>query len=892
MKTNILNNSKHTDKLLKIIDLNQKGINYIINKSASAIDLGLSKSEFLEAFKDDVEKTASYLFDSLPIIYSVKESRVTEIHSLDNTIEGVFGSLVKDNIVTLCTVKFDLSNYVPMKKSDIATAIYENLFGINRKELLALGKAIEKYETTSDLVEKAVLFPSTILANKLIEKVGLQNNIFSSYRKNLNFKQLEEFNIAFNRSGIEDVIQNSTYISAKGIEQTIPAHKSFTSSAIEIANGIKNNKFKYIEAVEVDGDADISKVLKIINQLEALKINTEFKFTLKFRKLGNYSANGLFMQNGFIVAEDLRNTSALLHEIAHFVHMVSHIDNAFVNYMIAKLVPRVDLKAIEQIGGKKEYYLDSKEVLARALEIASLLASESGIVSFEDWEYGLIKSRSHYEMNEGIYFNFNSFDGETQLEMIELFKFFFDTSFGEVRKSNINNFSKINTNYRREKSDFVSIFQRVSNDSKNEKKALYSMVNGDNIQLIIDNKPIELSLEELVAKMLANLGYAGNHSSKAVEEEWAKVKEDKAKVCMTLIEAYKKEVSNREYIEFLIQLESLRIFDLLDYSVGLSCFSKMSVRSTVRKKIKELFPNGSYSSYTEWSGTSRRNIFELIEDKELLNDLDLVTSYIKVKPYMASDIAKLDGVSLDTVMRIGYFILDNMLGKRTFIPKICFEDFDFSLSFIKKEQSPETLRYVTEDLANNISFIEETLSLFSGHTLVNAFYWVGDKLKADADFMKSWIEKNSEIEKFAIKTVVDTINPKEVEPVLEVKTVEVKSAVKRTITKRTDTKSKKEPKAVEVKVEQNFEEILRNAKIQDFKHTRTGEELKLLKIEDKIEDFKSFNMYLIKNEIAYYSKFAKGFVVKNIEKLQGVAATATVLYSPEVLEVFAKGTLF
>ena len=152
------------------------------------------------------------------------------------------------------------------------------------------------------------------------------------------------------------------------------------------------------------------------------------------------------MENGFIVAEDLRNTSALLHEIAHFVHMVSHNDNAFVNYMIAKLTPRVDLKAIEQIGGKKEYYLDSKEVLARALEIASLLASESGIVSFENWEYGLIKSRSHYEMNEGIYFNFNSFDGETQLEMIELYKFFFDTSFGEVRKSNINNFSKINTN--------------------------------------------------------------------------------------------------------------------------------------------------------------------------------------------------------------------------------------------------------------------------------------------------------------------------------------------------------------------------------------------------------------------------------------------------------------
>ena len=48
MKTNILNNVKNIEKLLKIIDLNQKGINYVVNKSASAIDLGLSKSEFFQ----------------------------------------------------------------------------------------------------------------------------------------------------------------------------------------------------------------------------------------------------------------------------------------------------------------------------------------------------------------------------------------------------------------------------------------------------------------------------------------------------------------------------------------------------------------------------------------------------------------------------------------------------------------------------------------------------------------------------------------------------------------------------------------------------------------------------------------------------------------------------
>lgn len=887
MKTNILNNAKHTDKLIKIAELGKYGINYIINKSQTALDLNSTRGEFLTALKDDIEKTASYLCDSLPIIYSIKEGRVTEIQSLDNTTDAIFGTLLKDNKVTLCTVEFDLSKPTTMKKSDIATVIFENLFNINRKELLTLGKAIEKYETTSDLVEKAVLFPSTILANKLIEKVGQQNKLFSEYRKSLSFKQLEEFNITFNRSGIEDVIQNSTYISLKGIEQTISAHKSFSSAMVEIANGIKNNKFKYIEAVEVDGDADVSKVLKIINQIEALKINTNYKFTLKFRKLGNYSANGLFMQNGFIVAEDLRNTSALLHEIAHFVHMVSHPDNDFINYMIAKLTPRVSMESIESIGGKKEYYLDPKEVLARALEIASLLSSEVGIASFEDWEYGLIKSRSHYEMNEGIYFDFNSFDGETQLEMIELYKFFFDTSFGEVKNSNINNFSKIDTNYRRNKKDIVSVFKSINNNAKNEKKAIYSMVNGDNIQMIIDNKPYELSLEELIAKMLANLGYAGNHPARAMEEDWARVKEDKAKVCMTLIEAFKEESSNKEYIEFLIQLESLKVFDLLDYSVGLSGFSKMSVRTAVRKKIKELFPDGSYKSYVEWSGTCRRNLLELA-DSTLLNDLDLLTSYVKVKPYMANEISKLDGVTFETSMNIGIFMIDNMPDKKSFIPKVCFENHDFALELIKNDLTPEILRYVGEKLINNISFMNCALALFDGHSLYVAFQYVGEALRKDIDFMKFWIEKNSELVKFASKDAFDSINSKETEKVVEVKNkVEHKKTIK-------TNKATKKVEVVEIKIEQHFEEILKNAKIEDFKHTQTGEDLKVLKIEEKLDkkQFIEFNSYLIKNNIAYYSKWAKGFVIKNIEKVAVAASIYSVVYSSELLEVFASGKLF
>ena len=303
-----------------------------------------------------------------------------------------------------------------------------------------------------------------------------------------------------------------------------------------------------------------------------------------------------------------------------------------------------------------------------------------------------------------------------------------------------------------------------------------------------------------------------------------------------------------------------------------------------RKKIKEIFPEGSHNECSVWLSHCRKNLLKLA-DKENLNDIDLINSYVMVNPYVANEISKLDGISLDTALKIGFFMIENFPDKKSFIPKVCFEDFAFSIELVKKEKTPEMLRYLGENLTSNVQFMQQALSVFSGQSLVTAFYYVGSELTKDVDFMKYWIAKNPDLEKFADKTILALVNSKEVEVVVEVSN-EVEKPTKR---KRN---SKKETKVVEVKEEQDFEEILKNAKIEDFKHTQTGEELKVLKIKDKIEDFKSFNMYLIKNEIAYYSKYAKGFVVKNIEKLQGVAATTTALYSPEVLEVFAKGTLF
>ena len=65
-----------------------------------------------------------------------------------------------------------------------------------------------------------------------------------------------------------------------------------------------NKNTKYIESVEIDSDGDCNKALRMINQIERLKINSEYKFTLKIRKLGNLNARGVFFQSGMVVAED------------------------------------------------------------------------------------------------------------------------------------------------------------------------------------------------------------------------------------------------------------------------------------------------------------------------------------------------------------------------------------------------------------------------------------------------------------------------------------------------------------------------------------------------------------------------------------------------------------
>jgi len=104
-------------------------------------------------------------------------------------------------------------------------------------------------------------------------------------------------------------------------------------------------------------------------------------------------------------------------------------------------------------------------------------------------------------------------------------------------------------------------------------------------------------------------------------------------------------------------------------------------------------------------------------------------------------------------------------------------------------------------------------------------------------------------------------------PVVETISEEVWVKEKTTSRKNTKKETKKvsssNQKESSIDNDQKYENLIEDGQIVDFEHTRTGKILKVLKIEEKLssDEFKSFLHYLKVNNIAYYSKYAKGFVL-------------------------------
>ncbi len=898
MKSTLENVVKHETKLRNIVELNKIGSTIYTDSASEVLNAGCSKSEFIAALKKDIDKTSSDLIESYGILSTIKNGIVNEI-KVPETVENFFGTCYSqsENAVKLSGVKFNLNSNNPFpEKRILSESIYQNILDISKKELSQLSKAISLYEETNDEMKKAILYPSLNKADELIEKIGMINQKFNNFVKKMDYKQKNLFNTTFKRSGVTEVIQNSSYIDKDGIQQSIHNDKS---SLRRIASMLMNQSLKYIEAVEIDNDGDPSKVLTMIKQIERLKINSEYKFTLKIRKLGNLNARGVFFQSGLVVAEDYRDTSALLHEIAHLIHITNPAiyNNKFVNHMIKKLGDRYTTANLPELikphfDKKYAYYTDPKEIIARGLEIASLLAFEEGRFIQGDNEFHLIKSRAYYSEFEGIYFDFLSFDEEMKKEMLELYKMFYETSFGETFNSNIDNFIKIDTRYDRtyREKTFSDIMRENRQLEEKERKTLYTLVNLETLPVIIKNKG-SLQLKDIATKILLNISYCGGHNKSMTVKDWAKISIEKSKIVLSLLQSVKDDIGLAQYIVYLYELKNNKVIDSIANHVLLQGFS-MKSRLAIKKEMKEL---EDFSVFTELLNL-RSLILKtplLLADTELLSRKAFIYSLIDSNPSIIMFLHECEFIEADYTKCLLYF-LEEHPDKISYVPsKIIISNIQVFRKILELTENYIDLRLITT--AYQLKILVEMLCDKFPDSLIPIFQRVGLNLRNDFEFMSKYILINEELEEFIGPEIKDlflkpteTITIEVVENAPNASDSSIESQPKEVI-KNKKIVSKKED------VESNYDlytDYISKSKIEDFVHTKTGEILKVMRIEEKIEDFKSFNSYLIKNKIAKYNFFAKAFFINNLEKVTSIINSNAKLYEDEQIQIFSNGRLF
>ena len=731
-------------RLIASVLLKKHNIECYFENASTAMALGASRSDILEEFKKDISKTATDLFSSQPIINSIRNGKVIEYDSIHNSLEEVFSTCYnkENNTITLSGVSFAAGPGNDYTKAMITELILKNLFDIDKKALSATLKTLCEYEETTDDIKKAILYPSTILADEIIKKISDEDLKFETYHKKMSYEDEIEFNRTFKRTGVTGVIQNSTYINADGIKQLAPSHKQ--KDAVILEKLLTSGSLKYIEAVEIDGDGSIEKITNLAKQIEKLTLNTKVKFTLKARKLGNLKARGCFFKNQLIVSEDIRDTSAILHEIAHLIHLVNLEDNKFVNYMIDKLTPMVKLDEITE--KKSAYYKKPTEVVARACEIASLFAKEEGRLIIDDNDFEVIKSRSFYTEHRGLYFNFDSFDDKTKEELLALYKLFYETSPENTVDSDYDNFIKIDTCYRKTQKElsFLEMLAKESKKAEKELYKLYSMVNFKNINIIFKNRK-SASIKDLSRQILVNIKYCGNHKKRMTAPDWMTVLEDKAGVINFILDETKKHLLKKEWIMFLLDLQKHALprfrkelfFDGFSGSFRLALRKEFASHNTPNHDMLVEFKSRVFD----------HNIGSLL-DAELLSDVEFVKKLLSTDKTIIKHI-NADLIDMDTLADLNKFVIENAPQNflAHYINPGLIDHLDFMEYVISRDR---TLILRSKKFRNNRA---KMLKFIVNNGNEYGLQCIGDEIKDDEKFAQPFIEEDIKYLKYFTQRV-------------------------------------------------------------------------------------------------------------------------------------------
>jgi hypothetical protein len=245
------------------------------------------------------------------------------------------------------------------------------------------------YHDEADIKEQKQLF-------KYIEKIKMIDSNLDIYDKIMSSNSLETSAMSDNisKEEIEKTIREFVRNSRASIfdnkidsyvlnfrENRKDDEPMFTENAILLIDNNpdfksvveKLEKCKFHDYYEIDAEfiknGAVEYLDKFADALESIEIPAHSKTALRWRKLGNYRASGIYFSHAELIGEDFRHLHSYIHEITHHIDISSNMNKLGRNALVNSLTGYFDGRITE----KRDYYLSDVELIARAGEVAYML---------------------------------------------------------------------------------------------------------------------------------------------------------------------------------------------------------------------------------------------------------------------------------------------------------------------------------------------------------------------------------------------------------------------------------------------------------------------------------------------------------------------------------------
>lgn len=366
----IESNRSYEDTVNFIMQTLAKDKSVITRTFSKALELILSSSKnkrTVEALATDYNKVFSYTIKALSEQYSKAKKDDFQIYYRDDD-EVREEKSVLQYLERLALVQENLTIYDKIQKSTTLDT-ESNIDGTISEE--SIKDAMLKFMQHT----RATLF----------------DNKVDSYV--LNFRDLEEDEVKYS-DNVKILMDNN---------------EDFRN----LVDKLEKNKFH--DYFEIDAgfinDNGIQYLNKFADVINNMSIPVKSKTALRFRKLGNYRASGIYFRQANLIGVDFRILRSYIHELTHHIDISANLTKLGRESLVSALYSYFD----DRITEKRDYYLSDVELIARAGEVAYLLQLgdyQNLKIKYEN------KEITKDEFVESLYKNFSSKDESFLMEKL------------------------------------------------------------------------------------------------------------------------------------------------------------------------------------------------------------------------------------------------------------------------------------------------------------------------------------------------------------------------------------------------------------------------------------------------------------------------------------------